>query len=139
MAQWMHRPAHLTTRHYVIKSSHMTHPADREADDLDAVWRALSNPIRREILDHLKDGPLITGEIAERFPGLSRFGVMQHLKVLEEADLVLARREGRKRFNHLNPVPIERIYARWVSGYVQPWTQALVGLKQTLEAREEGA
>lgn len=105
-------------------------------EDLDEVWRALSNPIRREMLDHLRDGPLITGEVAERFPELSRFAVMQHLKVLADADLVVARREGRKRFNHLNPVPIERIYTRWVSDYVQPWTQALVGLKDTLEARE---
>lgn len=108
-------------------------------DDLDAVWRALSNPTRRQILDHLREGPLITGELADRFPELSRFAVMQHLKVLEEADLVLARKDGRRRFNHLNPVPIERIYARWVSDYVQPWTQALVGLKHTLEGREERA
>ena len=113
--------------------------ADEGREDLDPVWRALSNPVRRTILDHLKEGPLITGDVAELFPELSRFAVMQHLKVLEEADLVVPRREGRRRYNHLNPVPIERIYSRWVSDYVQPWAQALVGLKHTLEERERGA
>ncbi len=103
-------------------------------DDLAEVWRALSNPLRRRVLDLLRDGPHTTGDLAEAFPDHSRFAMMQHLKVLEEADLVVPRRAGRKRFNYLNPVPIQQIYTRWVSGYMQPWTEALVGLKQELEA-----
>lgn len=115
-------------------------PSSAAPDDApDLVWRALANPVRRRILDLLMAGPLTTGALAESFPDLSRFAVMQHLKVLEEADLVLPRREGRERHNHLNPVPIQRIYDRWVHRFMQPWTEALVGLKRDLESRDRGA
>ena len=107
-----------------------------QPDDLDAVWRALSNPVRRRALDLLGDGPLTTGELSDRFPELSRFAVMQHLGVLEEAELVVAVRRGRSRYNYLNPIPIQRIYDRWVSRYMQPWTDALTSMKHELEARE---
>jgi len=113
--------------------------SDGDTDDLEPVWKALSNPVRRRILDLLREGPLTTSALAERFSDLSRFAVMQHLKVLEEADLVVPRREGRLRHNHLNPVPIQRVYDRWVHRYMQPWTEALVGLKQELEEREHSA
>lgn len=109
---------------------------DRAPDELDPVWRALSNPIRRTVLDLLMEGPRSTGELADGFPDLSRFAVMQHLKVLEEADLVVPVRDGRKRYNYINPVPIQRIYDRWVSRYMQPWTDALTSLKTALEAGE---
>lgn len=102
-------------------------------DDLDPVWRALANPIRRRILDHLAREPLSTGVLAERFPDLSRFAVMQHLKVLEEADLVVVTRSGRQRFNHLNAIPIQQIFRRWVSRYAGRWADALVGLREELE------
>lgn len=108
-------------------------------DDLGEVWKGLSSPIRRRMLDLLRDGPLTTGALARHFPDHSRFAVMQHLKVLEAADLIVARRDGRERFNYLNPVPIQQIYARWVSGYMQPWTDALVGLKHELEGRAKRA
>jgi DNA-binding transcriptional ArsR family regulator len=104
------------------------------AEDLEAVWRALASPIRREMLDLLRDGPMTTGALAEQFADHSRFAVMQHLRVLEEADLVLPRREGRTRLNYLNPVPIQRIYHRWVSRYQEPWAESLVSLKGTLES-----
>lgn len=106
-------------------------------DDLDPVWRALSNATRRRILDLLRDRPLTTGDLAANFPELSRFAVMQHLRVLEEADLVLIRREGRRRFNHLNPVPIQRISDRWISRYQRGWTEALVDLKLEMEEEQE--
>lgn len=86
------------------------------------------------MLDALRDGPLTTGAMADRFPELSRFAIMQHLRVLGEADLVIVRRTGRKRYNYLNPVPVQRIYDRWVVGYMQPWTEALVGLRDQLES-----
>ena len=108
-------------------------------DDLDEVWRALSNASRRRMLDLLRDGRLTTGSIAEAFPDLSRFAVMQHLKVLERAGLVTAIRDGRLRYNYINPVPIQGIYDRWVSRYMQPWTDALTSLKHDLESREETA
>ena len=107
--------------------------------DNDAVWRALANPVRRRILDLLAAEPLTTGALAEAFPGLSRFAVMQHLKVLEEAELVVPRREGRQRFNHLNAVPIQRIYRRWVSRYTGRWADALVALKDELEDTDDEA
>lgn len=105
-----------------------------DADDLDEVWRALANATRRRILDVLRRGPATTGALADEFPELSRYAVMQHLRVLAEADLVLVRRAGRRRYNYLNPVPIRRIHDRWVERYMQPWTEALVGLRDQLEA-----
>jgi DNA-binding transcriptional ArsR family regulator/uncharacterized protein YndB with AHSA1/START domain len=84
------------------------------AGESDAVWRALANPVRRQILDVLSTGPRTTGDLAEGVPQLSRFAVMQHLGVLTEAGLVVARQRGRYRFNHLNPMPLRRWYERWV-------------------------
>jgi DNA-binding transcriptional ArsR family regulator len=101
------------------------------------VWRALANPTRRAMLDALRDGPLSTGELAERFDDLSRFAVMQHLGVLEEAELVVVRRDGRKRYNYLNAVPIQALYDRWVVRYTQPWMEALVDMRTELEQRAQ--
>ena len=105
-----------------------------KAKDLEQVWRALANPIRRRMLDLLRDGPMSTGDVAATFDDLSRFAVMQHIGVLEDAELVVHRRDGRTRLNYLNPVPIQRIYHRWVSKYQEPWAESLVSLKGTLES-----
>jgi len=107
-----------------------------EPDDLDPVWRALANPLRRRMLDYLKEGPMTTSELTERFPDHTRFAVMQHLKVLEEGNLVVPRRSGRKRFNHLNAVPIQQISDRWISRYQRDWAEALVDLKEKLESEQ---
>lgn len=104
------------------------------ADDLDPVWRALANPMRRAFLDALRRGPKTTGELSELFPDVTRFAVMQHLAVLEEARLVIVRREGRLRWNHLNPVPIRRIYERWVSRYDETVAADLTALKAAVES-----
>lgn len=104
------------------------------ADIQDAIWKALSNTDRRAMLDLLSEGPLTTGDIADRFPRLTRFAIMQHLRVLTDADLVTVRRDGRKRYNYLNPVPIQLIFDRWVGRYVRPWTEALVTLRDELES-----
>jgi DNA-binding transcriptional ArsR family regulator len=101
------------------------------------VWRALANETRRQILDLLRKGPQTTGALVEHFPDLSRFAVMQHLKVLEQAELVVAVREGRERFNYLNPIPIQQLYDRWVKRYMQPWAAALTSLKDELEQRQD--
>lgn len=108
---------------------------DRLPDDLDAVWQALANPWRRRILDVLRTGARTTGELVEAL-GADRHQLMAHLQVLRGADLVLVEKQGRRRVNHLNPVPIGQIYARWVSAYEQSWTEALVGLKFTVEQAE---
>jgi DNA-binding transcriptional ArsR family regulator len=105
----------------------------RKQPDLEPAWRALASPIRRRMLDVLREGPCTTGELAAHFPHLSRFAVMQHLRVLEAGNLAGYKREGRQRLNYLNPVPIQQIFDRWVSRYQQPWLEALVGLKTQLE------
>lgn len=110
-----------------------------EDEELEPVWKALANATRRRILDMLRDGPATTGEIAGAFPRLSRFAVMQHLRVLEDAELVVARRSGRERYNYINPVPIQEIHARWVSQYTQPWAEALLGMRDELEREARDA
>lgn len=101
--------------------------------DLDPVWKALSDATRREILDILRDGPRTTTEIVERFPQMSRFGVMKHMEVLRQAGLINTRVDGRRRLHSLNAVPIRQIYERWVSGFEDLWASKLLGLKRSLE------
>lgn len=102
-------------------------------DDLDPVWKALSDPTRRQILDVLREGPQSTGALCARFSDLSRFGVMKHLDALEAAQLVVVRREGRNRWNHLNVIPIAQIYDRWIRPYEATWSRALLDLKEFVE------
>jgi DNA-binding transcriptional ArsR family regulator len=106
------------------------------SNDLDPVWRALANPHRRRLLDLLRDRPRTTGELAEAL-GENRFLVMQHLNLLRESNLVAVEVDGRRRINHLNPVPIQQIYERWVGKYQGDWAAALVGLKRTVETKSE--
>ena len=105
--------------------------------DLDAVWKALADSTRRDILDFLRNGPRTTTEIVEQFPHLSRFGVMKHVDVLRGANLVLTRSEGRKRVNSINAVPLRLIYERWVSKYEDLWASMLTGLKGAAEESTE--
>ena len=102
-------------------------------NDLDPVWKALSDPTRRAILDLLSQGPRKTTEIVEAFPHLTRFGVMKHIDVLRNAGLILTREEGRQRVNSLNAVPIRQIYERWVSRYQEFWADSLLRLKDDLQ------
>lgn len=101
--------------------------------DNDQVWKALSDPTRREILDLLRDGPRQTTEIVARFPGLSRFGVMKHLDVLREANLVHTRSDGRLRVNSLNAAPLRDILERWISKYESFWANTLLRVRDTAE------
>ncbi|MGD0393498.1 MAG: metalloregulator ArsR/SmtB family transcription factor [Acidimicrobiales bacterium] len=100
---------------------------------MDDVFRALADPTRRSLLDELfrRDGQTL-GELEGRF-AMSRFGVMKHLKQLEEAGLVVTRRRGREKLHFLNPVPIRLVHDRWVSKYAEPWAATLSGLKHRLE------
>ena len=97
------------------------------------MFRALADPTRRSLLDELfrQDGQTLHA-LEERF-SMTRFGVMKHLKQLEEAGLVVTKRRGREKLHFLNPVPIRLVHDRWVSKYAEPWTAALSGLKQRLE------
>jgi uncharacterized protein YndB with AHSA1/START domain len=102
---------------------------------MDDVFRALADPTRRSLLDELykQDAQTLTA-LEGRLP-MSRFGVMKHLKVLEEANLVVTKRRGREKLHFLNPVPIRLVHDRWVSKYAEPWAATLTGLKRTLEDR----
>jgi DNA-binding transcriptional ArsR family regulator len=103
------------------------------SEGMDAVFKALADPTRRALLDALfaEDGQTLSA-LEARLP-MSRFGVMKHLKVLEEAGLVVARKRGREKLHFLNPVPIRLIQDRWVSKYAEPWVDTLTGLKKQLE------
>jgi uncharacterized protein YndB with AHSA1/START domain len=100
---------------------------------MDTVFRALADPTRRSLLDALfrEDGQTL-GLLEEHF-GMTRFGVMKHLKVLEEAGLVVTRRRGREKLHFLNPVPIRLVHDRWVSKYAEPWAAGLSEIKHRLE------
>ena len=100
---------------------------------MDEVFKALADPTRRQLLDELytRDGQTLT-ELESRLP-MSRFGVMKHLKVLEEAHLVTTQKRGREKLHFLNPVPIRLVHDRWVSKYAEPWAATLMGLKRRLE------
>ena len=99
----------------------------------DAIFKALANGKRRQMLDAIKHAPLTTGALCERFPEMDRCTVMQHLKVLEDADLILPRREGRERWNHLNALPIQAIHDRWISQYAGHAMSVLSALKGELD------
>ena len=101
--------------------------------ETDRVFKALADPTRRSLLDELfrEDGQTLH-QLEARF-AMTRFGVMKHLKVLEDAGLVVTRRQGREKLHHLNPVPIRLVHDRWVSKYAEPWAAGLSGLKQELE------
>jgi DNA-binding transcriptional ArsR family regulator len=107
-------------------------------DDLDPVWKALSDPTRRAILDLLRQGPRTTTEIVDAFPHLTRFGIMKHIDVLREADLIETREEGRQRVNSLNVVPIRQIYERWVGRFEELWSSHLLRIKEIAENQAAG-
>ncbi len=103
---------------------------------MDEVFKALADPTRRELLDELfrEDGQSL-GTLEARLP-MSRFGVMKHLKVLEQAGLITTRKRGREKLHFLNPVPIRLIHDRWVSKYAEPWASALTQLKKEIEEED---
>jgi uncharacterized protein YndB with AHSA1/START domain len=104
---------------------------------MDAVFKALADPTRRGLLDELfrKDGQTLS-ELEARLP-MTRFGVMKHLKVLEEAQLVVTKKRGREKLHFLNPVPIRLVHDRWVSKYAEPWAAGLSMLKEEMERKME--
>ena len=100
----------------------------------DLVYKALADRRRREILDLLKDEPKTTGAICDHFRSLDRCTVMQHLGVLEKAELIIVQRKGKFRWNYLNAVPIREIYDRWINKYASPNLELLTRLKNDLES-----
>ncbi len=99
----------------------------------DLIFKALADVHRRKLLDVLfqQDGQTL-GELCAYLP-MTRYGVMKHLQLLEDAGLITTQKEGREKYHYLNPVPIQEVYDRWVSKYAQPWAQSLTDLKFVLE------
>jgi DNA-binding transcriptional ArsR family regulator len=103
-------------------------------DDEDLVFKALADPTRRLLLDQLFEREGMTlGELQAEVPQLTRFGVMRHLGVLEQAGLIATRKQGRHKHHYLNPVPIRLIYERWIDKYRDRTSAALLDLKDQLE------
>ena len=104
---------------------------------MDSVFQALANASRRNMLDHVKASPGLTvGELAAHFD-VSRIAVMKHLRVLEEARLVVSQKDGRARRLYFNAVPIQLIHERWTTEYSAYWSGSLTRLKYTAEMREQ--
>ncbi|MGA8040001.1 MAG: helix-turn-helix transcriptional regulator, partial [Acidimicrobiia bacterium] len=97
---------------------------------MDEVFRAINDPSRRTLLDRLRleDGQTL-GELCRHLPEMTRFGVMSHLRVLEDAGLVTTQKKGRSKYHYLNPVPIRLIHDRWIGKYAEPTVTAITGLK----------
>ena len=108
-------------------------------DDLDAVFKALANPVRRGLCDELKLRPMTTKQLLGCFPDLDRCTVMQHLRVLEGAGLVVPVRKGRERFNYLDAMPILAIHERWIGPYAAQAASMLSRLKIELEKEKHPA
>lgn len=124
--------AHLwAVKHTAWSASADDDPGTDEAD----VFRALADPSRRLLLDSLfeADGQTL-GELAAQLPGMTRFGAMKHLRILEAAGLITSRKVGRERLHYLNPVPIRLLHDRWIGKYAEVWAGALADLKVRLES-----
>ena len=106
-------------------------------NDDDIIWKALSDPTRRRILDLLREGPKGTTEIVEAFPGMTRHAVMKHIDMLRKASLINTVKDGRKRENSLNPVPIRQIYERWMGPFAELWSSTLLRLKDDVEGKKK--
>jgi DNA-binding transcriptional ArsR family regulator len=101
----------------------------------DAIFKALGDARRRKMLDLLKKAPRTTGELCDHFKDLDRCTVMQHLGVLENSDLIIVKREGRHRWNYLNPLPIKEVFDRWIGEYAVGAVNLLARMKREMEKR----
>ncbi|WP_223594289.1 SRPBCC domain-containing protein [Neobacillus bataviensis] len=106
------------------------------SDELSTLFKALGHPIRRQILDILKQSAKTTGELIEYFPEVTRFAIMKHLSILEEGNLVIVRREGKYRRNFLNAVPLQEVHNRWVGKYMQTTATSLLNLRTVVETNK---
>lgn len=100
---------------------------------MELIWKALSDKTRREILDLLREKEKTTGELCRHFKKLTRYGVMKHLNILHKANLIIIKREGKNRWNYINPLPIREIYERWVKKYEAGWSSYLIHFKNYME------
>ena len=106
----------------------------QDDDALDAVFHALANRRRRQILDLLRDQPRTTGDLCAQLPDIDRCTTMQHIGVLEKAGLVVAQRRGRERWNHLDVIPITMVQDRWIDDYARAAARRLAALSSDLDS-----
>ena len=118
----------------LAQKSHLPQPSNATLDD--AVWAALSDASRRKILDLLRKESLTTNQLCAYFD-FSRFAVMKHLKVLHKSGLIVVERRGRERLNHLNPIPLQAMYRRWIRPFEKLPADRLLRLKMIAESTEE--
>ncbi|MEH7235443.1 SRPBCC domain-containing protein [Bacillus sp. JJ1562] len=104
-------------------------------EELSTVFKALGHPIRREILDILRASPKTTGELDDYFPEVTRYAIMKHLKILEDGNLVVVRREGKYKRNFLNAIPLQEMYNRWVGKYMQYTASSLLNLRAVVQEK----
>jgi DNA-binding transcriptional ArsR family regulator len=109
------------------------------SEELSTVFKALGHPIRRGILDLLKVSPRTTGELNDYFPEVTRYAIMKHLKILEEGNLVVVRREGKYKRNFLNAVPLQEMHNRWVGKYMQTTANSLLNIKKAVTEQKGGS
>jgi DNA-binding transcriptional ArsR family regulator len=126
------RPAHEPT-HSHSRKGRSAPGAELGDADLDAVFHALAHPVRRQLLDLLRASPGCNVNDACRPFDLSRIAVMKHLRVLEDAGLVISRKSGRSRELYFNLVPIQQVYERWTTEYSSTWAKRLLDLKRRVE------
>ena len=119
----------------IIGDQIVTYGGNIDTNQEEMVFKALADTGRRHLLDVLfaEDGQTL-GRLCEALPAMTRFGVMKHLAVLEQAGLVVTHRAGRTKLHYLNPVPIREIHDRWITKYAQPVAAAMAGLRADLEA-----
>jgi DNA-binding transcriptional ArsR family regulator/uncharacterized protein YndB with AHSA1/START domain len=109
-----------------------------ESEEITEIFKALAHPSRVNILDYLKNGPMTTGELSDKFNNVSRYAVMKHLDILVSSGLVVVRRKGRLRLNFINAVPLKQVYNRWISKYESTIAGSLLNLKEIIETNEKG-
>lgn len=121
-----------------MNASHVENIPEQTSDQSldDAVWSSLNDRSRRTMLDLLRVDSMTTGQLCEHFE-TSRFAVMKHLKALHKAGLIIVERRGRERINHLNPVPIQMIYRRWIQPFEQLPADRMLQLKKFAELTTE--
>jgi DNA-binding transcriptional ArsR family regulator/uncharacterized protein YndB with AHSA1/START domain len=105
----------------------------------DMTWKALADPVRRDILKLLRNEPRTTGEICDAFGHLTRFGVMSHMSLLKDAGLLRVERRGRQRINHIDPEPLREAYEDWIRNYEILWAGRVGRLKGLVERKERAA
>jgi DNA-binding transcriptional ArsR family regulator/uncharacterized protein YndB with AHSA1/START domain len=105
------------------------------SEELSTVFKALGHPIRRGILDLIKGSPRTTGELNDYFPNVTRYAIMKHLKILEEGNLVVVRREGKYKRHFLNAVPLQEMHNRWVGKYMQSTANSLLNIRKAVQQK----